>query len=274
MTDAPNRPTHDPRQGQAQADSSHHDGPGDPHQAAPPPAPSLALGDRFVLLLRRPWSAMQEVVERPSVMVALGAIFLLMTLYTALNVHTLVPEQAEWQLEHATADRIEVLESQIELFLDPPAWLRAIAGLGSGFSIALFAVLLPGLLLHLFLRLSEGRGRLRQTLGVVSWAGLIPYGLRTLLSWVIVILTDSGRLAGLTLASLLPDPNPQSVAYVAASLYGDPFTYWMLWIIVLGVMQAHRLAFGRALVVTAATYVLVSAVPIGFTLLNQILTAR
>jgi hypothetical protein len=234
----------------------------------------VSLIDRFILLVRRPWSAMHAVADQPAVMIALGIVFLLMTLYTAVNVHIIVPEQTEWQIEHAPVDHIPALEQNIELFSDPPVWLRLAAGLGSGFSVALFAVLVPGLLLHLFLRLSEGQGSLRQTLGVVGWAGLIPYGLRTLISWVIVVLTDSSRLAGLTLASVLPDPNPQSVAYITANLYGDPFMYWMLWVMVLGIMQTHRLAFGRALAVTAATFVLLSAIPIGFTLLNQVLTGR
>ncbi len=236
--------------------------------------PAQGLSDRYVQVIVAPAAAMRAVAERPAWLAALGVIFLLLTLYTAINVHTLVPEQTEWQLAHAPAAQIEALERQIELFSDPPAWLRVVAGLGSGFSVALFAVLVPGLLLHLFLRLSEGQGSLRQTLGVVSWAGLTAYGVRTLLSWIIVILTDSGRRAGLTLASLLPEPNPQSVGYMLANLYGDPFAYWMLWVIVLGAMQTHRLAFGRALVVIAATYVLLSAVPIGFTLLGQTLSGR
>lgn len=276
MNDAPNRPPGDP------PESRLHEGNGDPtgiagaHGAEPsaiPPTPP-GLSDRFVQVFASPWFAMRSVAERPAAFLALLTVFVIMALYTAVNLHILIPEQTELQIEHARPEQIEALEQQINLFSDPPVWLRVAAGLGGGFSGALFAVFVPGLLLHIFLRLSEGQGTLRQTLGVVCWAALIPYGLRSVLSWVIIILTDSGRHAGLTLASLLPDPNPQSAFYIAAGLYGDPFMYWMLWVVVLGVMQAHRLAFGRAAVVTAATYVLLSAVPIGFSLLGQALSGR
>lgn len=243
--------------------------------APPGPDPAaIPLGDRFLLVVRRPWLAMRAVAERPAASAALGVVFLLMALYTAVNVHILVPEQSEWQLEHVSGEQAAALENQMELFGDPPVWLRVAAGLGAGFSVAIFAVLVPGLLLHVFLRLSEGQGTLRQTVGVVCWAGLIPYGLRTLLSWLVVILTGSGRLAGLTLASFLPDPNPQSVGYMLANLFGDPFLYWMLWVVVLGAMQAHRLSFNRTLMVVAATYVLLSAVPVGFSLLGQVLAGQ
>lgn len=234
------------------------------------------IGDlnRCQLLLINPRAAMQAVAARPAVFLALLLVFVLMTMFMAANVHILMPEQAEWQLDDAPAAQIEALEKQIDMFSDPPVWLRLGVGLGTGFSIALFTVLVPGLLLHLFLRLSEGQGSLRQTLGVVSWAGLIPYGLRTVLSWIIVIVTGSGRQAGLTLASFLAEPNQRSVSYVAANMYGDPFIWWMLWVIVLGVMQAHRLAWGRAFGVTVATYALLSVVPLGFTLLGQAFGAR
>jgi hypothetical protein len=237
-------------------------------------APAPALGDRFAQVLLAPAAAMRAVAERPAWFVPIAAIGLLMTLYTAVNVHVLVPEQAEMQMDHAPAAQLEALQQQIAMFSDPPAWLRVVAGLGSGVSVALFAVLAPGLVLHLFLRLSEGGAAARQTVGVVAWAGLIPYGLRTLLSWLIVAATGSGRQAGLTAASLLPEPDPQSLGYMLANLYGDPFVYWMLWVIVLGVVQVHRLPAGRVLTVVAATYILLSAVPLGFTLLGQTLGGR
>lgn len=239
--------------------------------AGPPP---LSLSERVVKVFVAPTVAMREVAARPAWLVPLGLVWLLIWVYTAANLHIILPEQTERQIAHAPDAQVEMLYEQLELFGDPPAWLRVLMGLGSGLSAALFAILLPGLVLHLFLRLSEGAGTARQTLGIVCWAGLIPYGLRTLLSWLIVGVTGSGVHAGLTAASLMPEGNPASLGHVIANLYGDPFVYWMLWVVLLGVMQVHRLAFNRALTVIVATYVLLSAVPIGFTLLGQVIGAR
>jgi hypothetical protein len=241
---------------------------------APDAPPPLSLGDRIVKVFVAPTVAMREIAVRPAWLVPLGLVWLLVWLYTAANLHIILPEQTERQIAHAPDAQVEMLYQQLDMFSDPPAWLRVLMGLGSGLSAAVFAILLPGLILHLFLRLSEGAGTARQTLGVVCWAGLIAYGLRTLLSWIIVAVTGSGVHAGLTAASLMPAGNPASLGHVIANLYGDPFVYWMLWVILLGVMQVHRLAFNRALTVIVATYVLLSAVPIGFTLLGQVIGAR
>lgn len=217
------------------------------------PAAAASLTDRAVQVIVAPAVAMRAVFDRPAWLAPLGVICLLVWLFTAFNVHIMMPESVERQLAHAPAAQVEMLEHQLDMFSDPPPWLR----------------LLTGLVLHSFLRLSEGKGKLRQTLGVVSWAGLIAYGLRTMLSWVIVAVTGSGTYAGLTAASLMSDANPSSVPFVVAGIYGDPFIYWMLWVVLIGVIVVHQLPRSRALIVVAATYVLLSIVPIAFTLLGQ-----
>ncbi len=240
-----------------------------PVAAAPP-----ALLDRVVKVFVAPSAAMGEVAERPAWLFPLALVCLTVWLFTSVSLHVIMPEQLERQLAFAEGARADALEQQLDMFSEPAAWLRVLVGLGSGLSATLFAILVPGLLLHLFLRLSEGQGTLRQTLGVVSWAGLIAYGLRSLLSWIIVIVTGSGAHAGLTAATLMPDADPSSIGYVAANLFGDPFVYWMLWVILIGVVRMHRLATSRAATVIVATYVLLSAVTIGFSLLGQALGGR
>ncbi|HOX24882.1 MAG TPA: YIP1 family protein [Candidatus Krumholzibacteria bacterium] len=238
--------------------------------AAPPAAPPAPVSERFVQVFTAPARAMAAVAARPAWLVPALVIAILMLLYTAVNMHIFMPEQTEAQLEHATGPQAEALEKQLELYSDPPIWLRIVMGLGAGLGVVLFAILVPAWVLHLFLRLSSGQGAARQTIGVVCWAAIIPYVLRTVLSWVILVGTGSGRSAGLTAASLLPDANPQSVSYTIASLYGDPFMYWMLWVVVLGVSQVHRLPVSRSVIVVAATFALLSVFPIGFTLLGQL----
>ena len=197
------------------------------------------------------------------------AIALILALYTAVNMHIIMPETFERQLEFASGDEAVVIEQQLEMFTDPAVWLRVLVGLGAGLFGGILTILLPTLVLHLFLKLSEGQGQLKQSLGVVFWASLIAYGWRTLVSWVIVVVTGSSHWANLTVTGFLADVNPQSLPMTLAQLYGDPFMYWTLAVAVLGLAMAHRLTLGRVAVVTVATYVLLSAIPIAATLLGR-----
>ena len=233
------------------------------------PSPPAPVSERFVDVFTAPVKAMQAVAERPAWVVPFLVLFAIVALYTAANVHIMVPEQTEMSLAFASNDQAAGLEQQIEMFLDPPLWLRLVAGIGAGLTVVIFTILIPGLLMHLFLKLSGGVAQVGQTIGVVFWSGLIAYGLRTILSWIIIVVTGSARHAGLTATSFIADPNPQSVPYVLAGLYGDPFVYWMMFVAVLGLAIVHRLDVARAAIVAVATYVLLSAIPIGFTLLGQ-----
>lgn len=249
----------------------------DNHESTPttetiaPPAP---IGERFVDVFTAPVKAMKAVAERPAWVIPCLVLFAVTALYTAANVHIMVPEQTEMSMVHASGQQADALEQQIEMFLDPPLWLRLLSGIGAGLTVAVFSLLLPGLLMHLFLKLSGGVAQARQTLGVVFWSGLIAYGLRTILGWIIIVATGSARHAGLTATSFLPDPDPQSVPYVIAGLYGDPFMYWTIFVTVIGLAIVHRLEVSRAAIVAVATYILLSAIIIGFTLLGQVFSGQ
>lgn len=231
-----------------------------------------SLGERFVDVFTAPVKAMDAVAVRPAWVVPALVVFALMFVYTAVNMHIIMPAQTEMQLEHATDAQAAALETQLEMFTDPPVWLRVLVGLGAGLGVVLLGALVFGLVLHLFLKLSEGQGTVKHTLGIVYWSGLIAYGLKTLLSWIVVVLTGSMQMATLSAASLIPDPNPQSLSYVLAGLFGDPFVYWMLAVAVIGVSRVHLIPVVRAAVVVVATYVLLSAIPVGFTLLGQMVS--
>ncbi len=234
--------------------------------ATPPPPPPL--GGRFIDVVTAPAKAMAAVAAQPAWLVPASVLFALMFLYRAANVHVLVPAQLEMTLEAGGAGS-EAIHAQMDLFTDPPVWLRVVSGLGAGFTVVVFSLLVPGLILHLFTRLSSGSAELKQTLGVVFWAGLIAYGLRTVLGWIVLVATGEARYAGLTAASFLHGVDPQSVLFSVAGLYGDPFMYWTLWVVAIGLATCHRLPLGRAVTVVAATYVLGSALPIGMAIISQ-----
>ncbi len=86
------------------------------------------------------------------------------------------------------------------------------------------------------------------------------------------MVTGSVRATGLTVAALLGEANPQSLPVVAANLFGDPFVWWMLFVVVLGMAIAHKLTAARAATVVLVTYLLLAAIMMGFTLLGQLMS--
>jgi hypothetical protein len=233
------------------------------------PAGSPSLGERISDVIVAPVRAMTATAERPMWWAPALLVFVIMFLYTALNAHHLMPAQTEMQLENAPAGQVEMLEEQLELFRDPPIWLRVLSGLGAGFGVTILGGLIFALITHMFLKLSEGGGRLGQSVGVVFWAGLIAHGLKPIVSWIILVTTGSVTAAGLTAASLFADPDPGSTAYVLASVLGDPFAWWMIGVVAIGMAIAHRMTFGRAATVVVATYLLLSAILVVFALVGQ-----
>jgi len=242
--------------------------PGEP--LPPVPVAEASLWERVPLVVTSPLEVFARVKRRPGWWLPGLLILVLVGLYTAVNLHTVMPENLERQL--ATADggtQREMLEKQLDLFSDPPPWLRLVSGFGAGIG-AWLMLLIPGLIYHLFLKLSEGKATVGQTLGVTYWAGLIPFGVKTVLSWVLLVLTGSVAAAQATgVAALLGDRDPQSLPFLLAAFFGDAFMIWYLVLLVLGFALVHGVSRQRAAVVTIATYVLVSAVQITLTLLGQ-----
>lgn len=244
------------------------------HDPTTEPMPSASqgsptLGERITDVFVAPSRAMQAVADRPAWWFPALIVFVLMFLYTALNAHILMPAQTQMQLENAPPAQRDMLEEQLELFQDPPVWLRLISGIGAGFGVVILGGLIFAIITHMFLKLSEGQGRIGQTVGVVFWSGLIAYGLKTVLSWVVLVVSGSVTAASLTAAALLASPDPQSIGYVLASMFGDPFVWWMLVVSAIGMTFSHRIPFARAATVVGATFMLLSAVLVGFTLLGQ-----
>jgi hypothetical protein len=232
---------------------------------------SPTLGERITDVFVAPTRAMHAVARQPAWWLPALISFTVVALFTLVNVQELTLAQLEAQLETASGQQAEVLASQIELFEDPPAWLRAFSALGGGVGVV-FGGLIFALFCHLFIRLSEGQGRLGQTVGVVFWAGLIAYAFKTLLAWIVLVVTGSVRLSSLSAAAFIGDGNPQSLPTLLGNLLGDPFVWWMLFVVMVGMAVAHKLAFARAATVVAATYLLLAAIMTGFSLVGTLVS--
>lgn len=229
------------------------------------------LGERITDVFVAPTRAMRAVADRPAWWLPALISFLVVAVFTLVNVQQVTIAQLEGQLETASGPQVEALEQQLSLFEDPPAWLRVFSGLGGGVGVVLGGLIFA-LVCHLFIRLSEGQGRLGQSVGVVFWAGLIVYSFKTLLTWVVLVVTGSVTASSLTLAAVVGDGNPQSVPTMLGNLLGDPFVWWMLYVVMVGMAVAHRMAFNRAATVVVATYLLLVAIMTGFGLLGTLMS--
>lgn len=229
------------------------------------------LGERITDVFTAPTRAMRAVAERPSWWLPALISFVVVAVFTLVNVQQMTVSQLEVQLETASGPQAEALQQQLELFEDPPGWLRAFSALGGGVGVVLGGLIFA-MVCHLFIRLSEGQGRLGQSVGVVFWAGLIVYSLKTLLTWIILVVTGSVRASSLTAAALIGDGNPQSVPTMLGNLLGDPFVWWMLYVVMVGMAVVHRMAFTRAATVVVATYLLLVAIMTGFGLLGTLVS--
>jgi hypothetical protein len=269
MTSDENRPPqHDP-QDAPEAWTPAPAGPTAPGDdgAAEPASPTLA--DRFVDVFTSPRRAMNAVAERPLWSVPFLVIFLLMALYAAANVQLITLAQQESMSEFVAPGQEGLFAERLERYQDPSVALRTWQGIQTGLGSTFIALLVPAVVLFGFCRLSEGSGSFKGTLGVVFWSGLILYGLKTILGWIVLVLTGNVSLAYLSLQSVLPVQNPMHPAFAAAGLLGDPFFWWMLWVIALGLARVHRLAERRALVVVLASHGLFSGVLIGIVALAR-----
>ncbi len=238
----------------------------------PPSAPSPAgspPAERFVDVFTQPRRAMDGVAERPLWSLPFLVIFLLMTLYAAANVQLITLAQQESMREFLPAGQEEIFEERLERYQDPSVPLRLWQGIQTGLGTTFIALLVPAVVLFGFCRLSEGTGSFKGTLGVIFWSGLIMYGLKTILGWVVLVATGNVALSYLSLQSFMPGQNPLHPLFAAAGLLGDPFFWWMLWVVALGLARVHRIAEQRALVVVLATHGLLSVVLIGITALAR-----
>ncbi len=234
-----------------------------------PLPPESSLWERIPLLVQRPSVAFARVAQRPAWWLPGLVLFVLVALYTAMNCHVIVPGSLSAALDKADGKQLEVLQKQMALFSDPPAWLRFITGFGAGFGIWV-VMAIQALIYHLFLRLSEGKGTVGQSFGVVYWAALVPTLMKTLLSWIVIVVTDGAHLLRDTgLAALVPDKASDSLPYQLATFFGDVFSIWTVVLTIIGFAVVHRIARGRSALVTVLVYVLISACMIGLSLLGK-----
>lgn len=223
---------------------------------------SDSVGARLVALIANPARLMSAVAIRPLWLVAGLLLVLVVALYSAATLHISAPEQMELMRDSRLMSVLpeEEWQKQYAAALEPTLSKRLTTGLGAGVSSWVMAIGF-GAVLALFARLSGGSGTVKQTLGVVGWASLIPFGVGSLIKWPLVVLQESSVRVSVGLAAFAQGLQPESFLYQALVTYGDFTAWWGLAVIAVGLVKVHGLARGAAATVTVATWLLLITVP-------------
>lgn len=178
------------------------------------------------------------------------------------------PEQLEMMRDSKIMSMMpeEQWQQQYDDALHPTLAKRVSTAIGAGFS-AWVMVLLFGFILGFFARMGGGKGTFKQALGVVSWAALIPFGIGSLVKVPLVLATESVFRVNLGLAALAPGLEPSSPLFQVLMTYGDFFTWWGLFVLVVGFQRVFAMGRGAAATAVLLPWILCSAVPLGLTLL-------
>ncbi|MHB8079210.1 MAG: Yip1 family protein [Candidatus Krumholzibacteriia bacterium] len=227
-----------------------------------PDGPEPGLFSRLIAVFVAPGRAMEAVKVSPRWLVPGLVIMAVMALFAGLTATISGPEQVEMMKETKfgrmmSAEQLQAAEEQA---LNPgPA--KRIASTVSAAAFGWIAVFVAGLVFLLFGRLAGGTGTFRQVMGVVFWAGLISYGLGTLVKLPLVLAKHSVMEVSTGLGAFAPG-DPLSLGYQLLGIF-DLFSIWAVAVMVIGFEKIHGFARGKAVVVTVLPWLLMSLVMIG-----------
>nr|MEE4266957.1 YIP1 family protein [Candidatus Krumholzibacteria bacterium] len=228
-------------------------------------APEVVAGDpllqRFADLITKPGRLMENVGRKTHLWLPYLLVFVVMSGFMWLVAPIMNPEQIEMSRDSKLMQMVpeEVRQEQYEQALNPSPGRRALQASQAGLFVVIQMMLLA-LLLGFFVKLSGGTGKMVQSMGVVAWAGLIPMVLGPLLTLPIILQTESFFGTSIGLAALLPDGDPSSLLYKVLYMFGDFFTWWGVFLLVIG----YQKVFGLSRSASATTVVLIWFVAVLF----------
>ncbi len=223
-----------------------------------------SLMQRFTDLFRAPSRLMDNVAEAPRLVAPLLVIMVIMTGFTWLTAPIAGPEQMEVMRDSRLMRMVpeEAWQEQYEQAMHPTPAKRALQAVTSGFT-TLISIVVFGWIMAFFVRMGGNDLTLRQGLGVVAWASLIPFGLATLVKLPLILMTESVFSVTIGLAAFLPDAGPHSALFQILMAYGDFFTWWGLVLLVIGFARTARVPAGMVIVPVVMVWAVLTAIPVG-----------
>lgn len=223
---------------------------------------------RLTDLVANPGRLMTNVGARPTWWQPGLVVFLFMAAFTWI----VTPIQGPEQLEHMRDSKLmqmmpeEEWQRQYDEALDPPPAQRALSSIGAGFFIWVLVIVF-GFVLGFFARMGGGQGTFKQALGIVSWGSLLAYVAGFLVKLPLVLSTESVMTVSIGLAKLVPGLEPSSALFQVLYAYGDFFTWWGLFVLVVGFEKVFGMSRGGAAVAVLLPWALLTAIPVALTIL-------
>jgi hypothetical protein len=195
-------------------------------------------------------------------------VFVLICGFSYLTLPISAPEQLEMMHDSKIMQMMPEgqWQQQYDDALNVPPTKRLLQAVGAGFTTWLMIILFS-LILGFFVRMGGGKGTFRQALGLGSWTAVIPFGIASIVKLPLVLATESVFAVNLGLAALLPGGDPRSPLYQVLMTYGDLFTWWGLIVLIIGFRQVFGLPQRAAALSVILPWILLSAIPLGMSLL-------
>lgn len=223
---------------------------------------------RFSDLFTNPGRLMENVGARPSWWQPGLLAFLALICFTWLTLPVSAPEQAELMRNSKIMEMVgeDVADQQYDEAMNiTPAKRITQSGL-AGFTTWLM-ILLFGLILGFFVKMSGGTGTMNQALGIVSWGAVPVFVIATLVKLPLILITESVYKVNIGLAALLPGAEPNSPLFMILMTYGDFFTWWGLFLLILGFEKVFAVGRSVAVLSVLLPWALLSMIPLGFSIL-------
>jgi hypothetical protein len=223
---------------------------------------------RFSDLFTNPGRLMENVGARPSWWQPGLMVVLALIIFTWATLPVSAPEQAELMRDSKIMELAgeEAADKQYEEALNITPAKRAtqagIAGFWSWIMILVF-----GLILGFFVKMSGGTGSMSQALGIVSWGSLPIFVIATAVKLPLIMMTESVYKVNIGLAALVPNAEPNSALFMALMTYGDFFTWWGLFLLIVGFEKVFRMGRSTAVLSVVLPWALLSLLPLGFSIL-------
>jgi hypothetical protein len=194
--------------------------------------------------------------------------FLVMIFFTWMTLPVSAPEQAELMRDSRLMQMVpeETADQQYEDALNmSPAKRATQSGIG-GFTTWLM-ILVFGLVLGFFVRMGGGTGTFNQALGIVSWGAIPVFVISSLVKIPLILATESVYKVNIGLAALLGGGDPQSPLFMILMTYGDFFSWWGLFLLIVGFERVFRVGRSAAVLSVVLPWALLSAIPLALSIL-------
>jgi len=223
---------------------------------------------RIADLVMKPGRLMENVGAAPRWWQAGLLVFVVVGAFTWLTSPISGPEQMEMMRDSKIMQMMpeDQWQQQYEESMNPAPLKRALSAGGAGLS-SWAMVLVFGLILGFFAKMSGGQGAMKQSLGIVSWASIIPFVIASLIKLPLVLATESVYRVTLGLAALLPDRDPSTPLFQILMSYGDFLTWWGLIVLIIGFQRVYQMSRSAAAIAVLLPWALATAIPVGIGLL-------